>query len=345
MSEVLLVTNPVNVSYLTGFDGSFGWALYDVGSGEVFLITDARYAGYVDKTVNDGVVVGGLKLRPMEVLKNRIVELGVKKLAFEAGHMTYEKLDVFRDNNKGIEFVGKKDVIEKMRVVKSDKELDLIKQSQEKCGEIFEVVKSELKIGMSEKDVAWLIKELAYEAGCDDLSFDSIVAFGENSAVPHHRSSERVLVKGDVVLIDMGVVWQGYCSDMTRVLFTDSPTDRQREVYECVLRANKKALEAVVEGVGCVKLDGVARGVISEAGLGDEFCHSLGHGVGLEVHEKPALSPRSEGELSAGMVVTIEPGIYLEGEFGVRIEDLVVVEKNGVRNLTSVSKELEVIDI
>lgn len=345
MSDVLLVTNPNNVRYLTGFDGSFGWALYDVGSGEVFLITDARYAGYVDKVVNDGVVVGDLKLRPMEALKNRIVELGVKKLGFEAGHMTYEKLDVFCENIKGIEFVAKKDVIERMRVVKSDLELDLIKQSQEKCGEIFEVVKKELKLGVSEREVAWRIKELAFEAGCDDLSFDSIVAFGENSAVPHHHSSERVLTKGDVVLIDMGVVWQGYCSDMTRVLFTDYPTDSQREVYECVLRANKKALDAVVDRVGCVELDAAARGVISEAGFGEEFCHSLGHGVGLEVHEKPALSPRSEGELSARTVVTIEPGIYLEGEFGVRIEDLVVVEKNGVRNLTSVAKELEVIDV
>lgn len=325
--EVLLVSSLVNVNYLTDFDGSFGWCLVwrDGDRLRKFLITDARYKGYVEGKVSEGVEICDLFKRPDENLKAFVEGKKLRKIGFEAGAVTVKKLKEFQEKTDFIEWVAFDDVVEKMRMIKNEMEIDLIMKSQEITKEIFKTIKHELAVGMTEMDVAWRIECLAREKGCGGLSFTPIVAFNEHSACPHHKNTDRKFKDGDLVLVDMGVVWKGYCSDMTRMIFTGEMTAKQREVYGVVEEAQKTAIEKISAGMTGVKADAIARDVIKNAGFGKEFCHSLGHGVGLEIHEKPTLSLKSKDTLEKGMVVTVEPGIYLEGEFGVRIEDLVVV--------------------
>jgi len=325
--EVLLVSNSINVRYLTGFDGSFGWCLLWEEDGELrkFLITDSRYRGYVENQVFDGIEICDLSKRPFENLNDFVNKKRLKSLGFEAGNVTVLKLKEWQEKVSGVEWFAVEDRIERMRAVKSDLEINLIVASQSLNMEIFEMIKNELSSGMTEKDIAWRIECLARERGCDGLSFPPIIAINEHSACPHHKNTDRRFEDGDFLLVDMGVVWQGYCSDMTRIIFTGEKTNEQKLVYDLVEKAQKYALENISSGMDAVEADSLARNIIEEAGYGKEFCHSLGHGVGLEVHEKPLLSSKSNDVLEKGMVVTVEPGIYLEGKFGVRLEDILVI--------------------
>lgn len=243
--------------------------------------------------------------------------------------------------SKGVKLVDVGESLSERRMIKTPLELKYITRAQKITDEIFSALKSGLKPGLSEKAIAWKIESLAHAFGADDISFPPIIGINEHSASPHHQNTDRKLKRGDMVLIDMGVIYRGYCSDMTRVLFTKTPTAKQSAMYRLVHEAQKSSIAKIRAGMTGQQADRFARSVIEKAGYGKFFGHSLGHGVGLDIHELPNLSQKYSGKIPAGSVVTVEPGIYLPGKFGVRLEDMVVVGKRKVRNLTKSPKAIQ----
>lgn len=224
---------------------------------------------------------------------------------------------------------------------KTETEIKLIKKAQSITDDLLIELKKILKAGMSELDIAWKIRLLAHELGADDISFEPIVAINENAAAPHHQNSSRKLKKGDRLLLDMGVLYQGYASDMTRVLFSKKPTEFEQKIYTIVWTAQEQAIAQIKAGKHGKEIDTIARSVIQDAGYGEYFTHSLGHGIGLDVHELPNLSSRYDKPLVEHSVVTSEPGIYIEGKIGIRLEDMVIVGENKAVNITKSPKALE----
>ena len=261
-----------------------------------------------------------------------------ERVAFEADALTYANYQFLRDG--GIELVPKRGVVESLRVVKDPEELDAIRRATEVTNRAYERLAEERFAGRSEKELVWQMTQLFHECGADDVAFPVDVAAGPTAASPHAEPGERVVQEGDLVLVDAGAKLDGYCSDCTRTFAVGEVSESLREVYEVVRQAEENGLEAVRSGASGRDADAAARAVITDAGYGENFGHGLGHGVGLLVHEAPALRPESEDELAAGNVVTVEPGIYLSGVAGVRIEDLVVVTEDGCEVLTSFPKEL-----
>lgn len=227
------------------------------------------------------------------------------------------------------------------RIIKKPAELKNIEKAQRITEKIFRVLKAQLKYGITEHGIARSVRTLAHEFGADGLSFPPIIAIAENSTSPHHRITNRKLKRGDMILIDIGTKYAGYNSDMTRIIFTKPPTTEQTKIYNLVLRAQAAAIKNLRPGIAGNAADELARNIIRKAGYEKNFKHSLGHGVGLNIHELPRLSKKYKKRIPAGAVVTVEPGIYLPGKFGVRIEDMVVIGKNGVRNLTRSPKSLK----
>ncbi len=296
---------------------------------------------------------------------NRIMRKhGVKWMFFEAEDMTVERLEKFKKMSPAVEFRATiHEVASQKRVIKDEKEIWLITKAQRIIEQVFYIVKKELKVGQTEKEIAWRIKELCQHFGADDVSFEPIVGFAENSASPHHQNTERKLKKGDVVLIDHGARYKGYCSDMTRMIFTAKPSEHEARIYNIVLKAQTEAIKQIRPGARAAHIDRVARSYIEKKGHGPQFTHSLGHGVGIEVHDAPInLSASSTDLLQEHMVVTIEPGIYLPKKvagkkasanghrgtgkrscraLGVRIEDIGVVTKTGINILTNTPKTLK----
>jgi Xaa-Pro aminopeptidase len=261
-----------------------------------------------------------------------------ERVAFEADALTYANYQFLRDG--GIELVPKRGVVESLRVVKDPEELDAIRRATEVTNRTYERLAEERFAGRSEKELVWQMTQLFHECGADDVAFPVDVAAGPTAASPHAEPGERVVQEGDLVLVDAGAKLDGYCSDCTRTFAVGEVSESLREVYEVVRQAEENGLEAVRSGASGRDADAAARAVITDAGYGENFGHGLGHGVGLLVHEAPALRPETEDELAAGNVVTVEPGIYLSGVAGVRIEDLAVVTEDGCEVLTSFPKEL-----
>lgn len=239
-----------------------------------------------------------------------------------------------------IKFENVNHCINELRMSKTETEIKLIKKAQSITDDLLIELKKTLKAGISELDIAWKIRLLAHELGADDISFEPIVAINENAAAPHHQNSSRKLKKGDRLLIDMGVLYQGYASDMTRVLFSKKPTEFEQKIYTIVWTAQEQAIAQIKAGKHGKEIDDVARNVIKQAGYGEYFTHSLGHGIGLDVHELPNLSSRYDKPLVEHSVVTSEPGIYIEGKIGIRLEDMVIVGENKAINITKSPKEL-----
>jgi Xaa-Pro aminopeptidase len=234
-------------------------------------------------------------------------------------------------------------LIEELRMVKDDQELKILSNAVELGDRAFEAVTAGIHSGQTEKDIAWLIQEYAVTHGASDLSFPSIVASGPHAALPHWRASDSELISGSGVVIDMGVVLDGYCSDLTRTIWfkgesNQEPTDKFLRIYDVVRMAQEMAMERIEPGMLGSEAHEIAQTVINQAGYGDFFGHGLGHGVGLDVHEEPRLSPSGNVKLAEGHVVTVEPGIYIPGWGGVRIEDQCVIENGKLRSLTSASK-------
>lgn len=336
----LLVTHAENVRYLCGFTGTNGTLLIDADRS--ILLTDFRYIEQAaDQSPEFEVVDGGTA--PREKLAEEMK--GLARIGFDEADMRVKShaalLEELPDGTELIEAAG---IIEGLRAVKDSAEIDAIARAAIVADSIYATLAEDGLIGRSEADVAWRIEWLARERGASGLSFPPIVAAGAHGALPHAEPRERKIGAGELVVLDLGVVVDGYCSDCTRTFATGTIHGQAKEIYEVVLDAQLKGLAVIAPGAECQAVDGAAREVITAAGHGELFGHSTGHGVGIEVHEQPTLSARSKDVLAIGNVVTVEPGIYLPGEFGVRIEDLVVVAEDGPRVLTPFSKQLLVVD-
>ena len=332
----LLVTELTNVRYLTGFTGTNGVCI--CGPGIRLFLTDFRYTeraaaeveGWETLTIADDWL-GGIASR----LQGRV--------GFEDEHMAVKTLERLRAKlADGTETVGASGLVEQLRRVKDEVELAAIREASKLADEVWLWSVERGLAGRSERDVARAAEARIRELG-GDPSFPAIVAAGPNGALPHAEPGEREIGRGELVVFDMGARLDGYCSDGTRTYATGELDEQARSVYETVLRAQLAALEAVEPGVTGEAVDAVARKAIDEAGYGNHFGHGLGHGVGLEVHEGPRLSARSDDVLAPGEVVTVEPGIYLPGQLGVRIEDLVIVVEGGYENLSGLPKGLQIV--
>ncbi len=337
--DAVLVTRVVNVRYLTGFTGSNGQLLAVAGGG-VFL-TDSRYEEQSRREAADlRRVTYPQKLAP--ALAEAASAEGVRRIGFEAGGMTYRS---WRELSalEGIDLEPMEEEVERLRWAKDPQEIGLLERAQEVTDAAFDRVIGKLAEGVTERQVAFELDLAMREIGAERVGFDTIVAFGDNAAEPHHGPSERPLRRGDVVKMDFGCVVDGYHSDMTRTVAFGEPEARLREIHALVLGAQLAGIDAVRAGIAGREADRAARSVIEEAGLGDRFGHSLGHGVGLEIHEGPALRSGSEDVLPEGAVVTLEPGVYVPGLGGVRIEDTVVVGRDGCRPLPRTPKDLLVL--
>jgi Xaa-Pro aminopeptidase len=332
-ADSVILSAPANVRYITGFSGE-GWAIVD---SQTTLITDSRYELRAKDESPDAELIvrtGSMKGPVAEYLAS----CGAERVGFEADHLTVSQRDEMAEELGEIELVPLKSLLRVPRMTKDGEELAILRRAIAVTDEAFARVAEWLEPGINEKELALEIERQVLLAGGDKLSFDTIAASGPNAAHPHAEPSDRKLRGGDVVKLDFGACVDGYHADMTRTLLLGDPTDKQREVYGIVLEAQTRAIEACCAGMGGKELDGVAREVVKAAGYGDSFGHGLGHGVGLEVHEGPAVSQTSEDTLEAGMTVTIEPGIYLEGWGGVRIEDIVLVTEDGCEVLTGAPK-------
>ncbi len=333
----MLVTDLTNVRYLTGFTGTNGACI--CGSDTRLFLTDFRYTERAEAEVEGWETVTVAN----DWLKG-IAERLDGKVGFEDDQMSVRMLEKLQGKlGEGVEMVAAGGTVERLRRVKDEEELAAIAEASKLADEVWRWSLERGLAGHSEREVARAAEARIRELG-GDPSFPAIVAAGPNGALPHAEPGEREIGRGELVVFDMGAQLDGYCSDGTRTFATGEPGEEARAVYEVVLAAQLKALEVIKAGVKGEDVDGAARRVIADAGYGDHFGHGLGHGVGLEVHEAPRLSLRSDDVLAAGEVVTVEPGIYLPGKLGVRIEDLVVVGEEGLCNLSALPKDLQLLD-
>jgi Xaa-Pro aminopeptidase len=336
--DAFLITRPPNVRYLTGFTGSNGQLLLSPAGG--VLMTDGRYTAQAGRQAPDlrRVVYSG-EFPP--AFQAACADLGVRRAAFEAAGLTYGlHADLAAG---GIELVPTSDEVERFRWVKDIEELEQIRAAQAIADEAFERITALLTEDMTERDLALELDLSMRRAGAEAPAFETIVAFGEGAAEPHHRPTERRLRSGDCVKLDFGCVVGGYHSDMTRTVAFGPMSDELLEVYEVVRKAQQAGIDAVGPGIEGGAADAAVRDIVRDAGYAESYPHSLGHGVGLEVHEGPALRHGSRDVLPAGAVVTVEPGIYLNGIGGVRIEDMVEVTADGCRVIPQATKELLVL--
>ncbi len=335
--EAALVTKAENKFYLSGFRSSNFYIL--ITEDKNYLLTDFRY--YEMATLNGG---------PFEIVKmdqqNGIFEflkenMRGKKLGIEEGNMTYEFYKKLCENVDAKDVVSQEGSIEKVRIIKDEAECKTLQKAAAIAEQGLAHILKFIKEGQTELEVALELEFfLRTKGGAHGLSFESIIVSGINSSLPHGDPTDKKIQVGDMITMDFGVLLDGYCSDMTRTVALGKVDDEQRKVYETVKKAQHESLMAVKAGMIGKDVDKIARDIIAEAGYGDYFGHGLGHGVGVEIHEAPTLNSRSNDVLEENMLVTVEPGIYLPGKFGVRIEDLAIVKKDGIINLCESSKEL-----
>ena len=331
LEEPLLVTNLVNVLYLTGFDSSNAALLVEADRARLF--TDFRYIEAARAI--EGVEVVQTKRSLIGWLSENLSG----RFGFEANVLPWSFAEQLREG--GIELVPRQGLVEQLRAVKDQGELETFRRACEITDRMFERLVREVPfVGRRERDVAWDIARLYHEEGADEPSFEAIVGSGPRGALPHARAGDRVIGSGELVVIDTGANVGGYMSDYTRTLATGELDGEMREAYDVVLAAQQAGLDAIRAGVSGVDADAAARGLIEDSRFAGTFGHGLGHGLGLDVHESPRLSTESSDTLEPGNVVTVEPGVYLEGRFGIRIEDDVIVTEDGIENPVGFTKEL-----
>src|ERR1700682_1002010 len=338
--DALLVSFSANLRYLTGFTGSNGSLL--VTDGQAILFTDPRYQMQARQEVTCPVKIakGPLVLD----IAAAIARLRLRRIGYEPPRMTcdwFDSLNARLPLKASLQPVS--GWIEKLRTIKSEQERELIRRSVETNSRAFEQVVARVRPGVKEQDLAAELEYRMRRLGAEKPAFDTIVAAGVRSALPHAQPTQARLRPGGLVVVDMGAIQDGYCSDMTRMLFLGAPAARVKRTYRAVLEAQLAAIDAVRAGVTTAHVDRQARRVLKTYGFERAFVHSTGHGLGLEIHEPPRIGKRDKGRLQAGMAVTIEPGVYLEGFGGIRIEDTVVVTASGCEILTPTNKELRVI--
>ena len=350
--DAVFVSSVSSISYLTGF---FGFskdereAYLFIGKDFQYIITDGRYAESVKKQVSDFMFFErGFKNSTEDLFKK--FKGKIQTIGIEEDNLTVAEYKIIKKHFKNLKNIN----LGNLRNIKTEKEVEQLQKACEIGDLAFEYILKKIKAGVSEKEIANELEKFIKEKGAEN-SFSSIVAFGKNSSIPHHQTGLTQLdpkrpqgVEGQFVLLDFGVKFENYCSDMTRTIFFGKPSEKQKDIYETALEAQKKTIDFVNEQlksgkkVKASEVDKIARKYIESKNY-LSIPHSLGHGIGLEVHEHPFISPNSKDELKAGMVFSIEPGIYIEDYGGVRIEDLFVLEKDGIKQITNSPKELAII--
>ncbi len=337
--DALLVTHLPNVRYLCGFTGSAGMLLVAAARKSVF-ITDGRYREQAREEVRDARV-GVPKSGILEAAAKASGGLLLKSLAIEGEHMPVATRDkLARLLPRGTRLQGVSGIVEALRMIKDEAEIELLRRAVLLGSSLFKGVLRHVRPGTSELAVSAELEYAARRAGAESMSFETIVAAGCRAALPHGRASSQPIPGNGFVVLDFGVILAGYCSDMTRTVHVGRPSPRARKMYDAVQEAQQAGLDAVGPGVGVSEVDRAARSVLRRAGFGSYFTHSTGHGVGLEIHEAPRLGKAQQEILRPGMVVTVEPGVYIPGLGGVRIEDMVAVTDTGREVLTPTPKEL-----
>lgn len=335
--EAVYITSFANIFYYSGFQSDDGALL--ISHDKAILITDSRY------TVQAAVQSPDFEVHNItEGLQSIVSVFSGMSIGYEEDYLTMAHFQTLQETlPNGAELVPMQKKISALRQVKDEAEIAHIREAERIGDEAFSYVLPRIRPGVSEREIALEIEFFMKKQGATALSFDTICASGVRSAMPHGVATEKRIETGDFVTLDFGCVFEGYCSDMTRTVVVGKADTRQKEIYDIVLRAQLAAIDALAQGKRCVDIDAVARNLITEAGFGKEFGHSLGHSVGIEIHEAPSLSPKSEAVLTAGNVITVEPGIYVSGFGGVRIEDLLVVGEGKNENLTHSTKELLIV--
>jgi Xaa-Pro aminopeptidase len=332
----LLLTNSYNRTYMTGFTGTAGVVL--LSAERALFITDFRYVEQAQKQAVGYEIVQHTGPITEEVAK-RAKELGITKLGFEQDTLTYSEYRMYGDKTEA-ELVPVSGLVEKLRLIKTDAEIKILKEAAQIADAAFTHILSFIRPGVSELAVSNELEFFMRKHGAASSSFDIIVASGHRSALPHGVASEKLIETGEFVTLDFGAYYKGYCSDITRTITVGEPSQDLKDIYDVVLEAQLRGLDGIRAGVTGKEADALTRDYITEKGYGQYFGHSTGHGIGLEIHEGPGLSIRSDTVLEPGMAVTVEPGIYIAGLGGVRIEDDVIVTKEGNEILTHSPKEL-----
>ncbi len=339
--DAMLISNSENRRYLSGFTGSSGYLV--VTQEESILLTDFRYTEQASNQSPDFTIerIGG----NYAWLSNIVQELEIKKMGFEGQDLSFATHLIFKDilneSTKGdgpSSFIPTDGIVESIRILKDGRELELLTHAIRLSDKAINKIAPYIETGVKESDIAWSLEKEMRDGGAESVAFDIIVGSGANGALPHHRAGEKLIQDGDAVVIDMGAKYEGYNSDLTRTVMVGKANDTFTEVYQIVLNAQLSAIENIREGMTGGEADAISRDIITKAGYGDAFGHSLGHGVGLAVHENPRVGPNSRDVLQDGMVFTIEPGIYINGWGGVRIEDVVVLENGRARVISNADK-------
>lgn len=334
----IVISKPENRAYLSGFTGTSGWLL--ITREKALLLTDFRYAEQAQSQAPAFEV-----LKPDNSAEALIAsicdEQGVKRLGFEGDYLTVDAYAGYQQLHQSRELVSCAGLVERLRMIKDASEIAIMRKAAAIADEAWSHILGYIKPGVVERDLAVELEYKMKKLGAEGLAFDIICASGVRSALPHGRASAKVIESGDLVTFDFGALYQGYCSDMTRTVMVGQPTAKQKEIYETVLEAQVRGVAACKAGMTGMQLDNVCREYIREKGYGEAFGHGTGHGVGRYIHEGPKVSFRGERDLlEPGMVVTIEPGIYLPGWGGVRIEDMVLVTETGCERLSQSPKDL-----
>ena len=343
--EAIVLESPENRRYFTGMNTSNGMFVATCDYAAFF--TDFRYITDARNRVAEGIDVQLFDGGHASTLKKAIEGRNISKIYFEQSLLSYAQAKAFMDALPSVEFCGGEALALDLRMIKSDDEIENIKAAQRITdlgySHMLDFIADNISKGITEKDIAFELEYFMRRNGSGVMPFDIIAASGENTSKPHAVPTDRVIREGDFVTMDFGSTFNGYCSDMTRTVAVGYVTDEMEKVYNTVAEAQQKALDNIHAGLTGVACDAFARDVIKQAGYGDYFGHSLGHSVGLQVHESPNFSPAYIKPIPAGTVMSVEPGIYLADQFGVRIEDLVIVGENGVEDITGSDKHLTVI--
>lgn len=338
--DAIFISKPENIFYFSGFTGEgFLVVLQD----SINLFTDFRYIEQAKKEASEAEIID-ITTSLFKNFKNIIENYDIKNLGIESDYLTIENFYRLKEHLQNVNLIKAEDILKKLRIIKDSEEISAIKEAQMITDKTFSHIINHIRPGVTELELASEIDCFMKKIGAEKTSFETIVVSGKRSSLPHGLPSSKKLQIGDTITMDFGAKYAGYCADMTRTVFLGKPSKMQEKIFNIVLKAQEKALEYIKSGILGRDVDKKARNIIEDNGFGENFGHSLGHGVGIEIHEEPKLSKKSAMKLIPGMVVTIEPGIYIENSFGVRIEDLVVVTEKGCKNLTSSPKHI-IVDV
>ena len=335
--DTLFISNKDSIRYYSGFTGTFAFLLISLD--QAIIITDSRYTLRAEEESPEYEIY---KLKSGDNwMKNSTNIIGSKIIGFEGNDLSVNMLAQLKIKAPSVS--DWKDLAAQItngRTIKSEKEIAILQKTINISDKAFNNVSKRIKISMSEKEIAWEVEKEMRELGAESPSFDTIVASGINGSKPHHSPTDKLINNNEAITIDMGAKFQGYCSDLTRTIFIGDPDTKFKKIYTTVLRAQLISMETAQPEMTGEAIDKIARDIISLEGWGDNFGHSLGHGVGIEIHENPGIGPNSKNKIKPGMVYTIEPGIYIKGWGGIRIEDMVIMTKKGNNLLSHASKEV-----